>query len=204
VVDGSLSGQVRGRHSAAMRLAIEAKALELFERRSFASVTVDDIAAAAGTSTRTFYRYFPTKDDVLQVRVEHRAAALQEALAVRPLDEAPLRSIRLALTQAVASEDAELVHRWIAVITANPSLVRGVLGGVHVRIQAVTASFLSDRLGVAADDLAPTMLAAAVGGVAQASMQRWFVHGGDLAGTIDEGLAVLERMGRGPSTPAPA
>jgi len=202
VVEVSLSGAVRERHSAAMRLGIEAAALQLFEQRSFATVTVEDIALGAGTSTRTFYRYFPAKEDVLQVRVEQRAAALQHALAERPRGEAVLRSIRLALTQAVATEDAELVHRWIAVIAANPDLVRGVLGGVHVKIQAVTGAFLAERLDVDADDLAPTMLAAAISGVAQASMQRWFVRGGDLADTLDRGLLVLEQMGDdGPFAP---
>ena len=49
------------------------------------------------------------------------------------------------------------------------------------------------RLDVPSDDLVPTMLAAAVGGVIQAAQTQWFLHGGDLAARISEGLEVLER-----------
>ena len=49
--------------------------------------------------------------------------------------------------------------------------------------------------------MSPTMLAAAAGGVIQAAHTQWFVHGGDLAKMIAEGLEVLERgVGSDPST----
>jgi AcrR family transcriptional regulator len=177
-----------------MTQQMEAIALRLFEERGFANVTVDELAAAAGTSVRTFYRYFPSKDDILQVRVDQRAKTLRRALADRPSNEAPLRSLRLALTAAYAKEDPALVRQWITVVASSAQLVRGVIGGVQMKIQGVIADFLADRLDAEPDALAPIVLGAAVGGVVQASMYRWFANGGDLPGTIDEGLAALEEF----------
>ena len=66
---------------------LEAVALRLFEERGFNEVTIEEIAAEAHISTRTFYRYFPAKEDVLQLRIDRRAEALRAALAARPGDE---------------------------------------------------------------------------------------------------------------------
>ena len=184
-----------------MTLQIEATALRLFEERGFANVTVEELAAAAGTSVRTFYRYFPSKEDVLQVRVDQRTETLRRALSVRPSDEPPLRSLRLALTATYAEEDAAVVRQWITVIASSAQLVRGVIGGVQIKVQGVIAEFLANRLRVEPDALAPIVLAAAVGGVVQASMYRWFANGGDLPGTIDEGLAALEEFSSTTWTP---
>jgi TetR/AcrR family transcriptional regulator, regulator of mycofactocin system len=142
---------------------------------------------------RTFYRYFPTKEDVLQLRIERRSAHLRDALASRPVDEPPLHSIRVALEEVVAAEDQEHVRRWIAVIAATPSVVKGVLGGIQLKSHRVMAEFFGTRLDLPADDVVPTMLAAAVGGVIMAAQTRWFMNGGDLASAIADGLEVLER-----------
>jgi AcrR family transcriptional regulator len=192
--DSSLSAQLRGTRSELMILQMEAIALRLFDERGFANVTVDELAAAAQTSVRTFYRYFPSKEDILQVRVDQRAETLRRALAGRSSDEPPLRSLRLALTATFAEEDADLVRQWISVIASSAQLVRGVLGGVQVKVQGVIADFLAVRLRTEPEALAPIVLAAAAGGVVQASMYRWFANGGDLADTIDEGLAAFEEF----------
>ncbi|MBT0771721.1 TetR family transcriptional regulator [Kineosporia sp. J2-2] len=66
-------------------------AQRLFLERGFEAVTVEDIAAAAGVSRRTFFRYFSSKADVLWVetRAEDEAflALLDQADPARPYDE---------------------------------------------------------------------------------------------------------------------
>jgi AcrR family transcriptional regulator len=69
---------------------LEAVALALFEARQFSTVTVEEIVAEAQIMARTFYRYFPVKDNVLPVRIRRRAEALKAAMAERPSDEPPL------------------------------------------------------------------------------------------------------------------
>jgi AcrR family transcriptional regulator len=179
---------------------LEAVALRLFEERGF-DITVEEIASEAQISVRTFYRYFPAKDDVLQLQIERRSAGIEAALAARPADEAPLHSLRVALADVVSAEDQELVRRWIAVIVATPTVLKGVVGGIQLKGHRVIAEFLGARLGVPSDALVPTMLAAAVGGVIQAAQTQWYFQGGDLATAISDGLAVLENgIGTDPRT----
>jgi AcrR family transcriptional regulator len=196
----SLARQLRTKRSEMMISELEAVALRLFEARGF-DITVDEIAAEAQISVRTFYRYFPAKDDVLQVRIDRRTDALRIALAARPADEPPLHSLRVALEAVVSAEDPEVRRRWTAVVAATPTALRGVLGGIQMKSHRVMAEFFAGRLGVSDDALVPTMLAAAVGGVIQAAQTHWFFRGGDLAAAISEGLAVLERgIGTDPAT----
>jgi AcrR family transcriptional regulator len=171
---------------------LEAVALALFETRGFDAVTVEEIASAAQISVRTFYRYFPAKDDVLQVQIDRRSEALRAALASRPAAEPPLQALRLALVEVVAAEDPALARRWISVVASTPVVLRGVLGGIQIKTQVVMREFFAARMGLGADDLVPTVLAAAAGGVIQAAHTRWFVHGGELSAAISEAFDVLE------------
>jgi AcrR family transcriptional regulator len=172
---------------------LERVALRLFDARGFAEVTVEAIAAEAGISIRTFYRYFPTKEDVFQRRIDRRREALRVALADLSTDEPPLRALGSALQQVQSAEDPALVRQWIGVIMQTPTVVQGVIGGIHLKIQVLVREFLGARLSVSSDALVPTMLAAAVGGIVQEAHARWFLHDGDLGATIAEGIEVLER-----------
>jgi AcrR family transcriptional regulator len=186
----ALAHELRAKRSAMMASELESVALRLFAERGF-DITVDEVAAAAGISVRTFYRYFPAKEDVLQLRIDRRTDGLRVALAERPADEPPLHSLRVALTAVVSAEDQELVRRWTSVIASTPNLVKSVLGGIQLKTQVVIADFLGGRLGFPSNALVPTMLAAAVGGVVQAAQTRWYLEGGDLATMISDGLEVL-------------
>ncbi|MBL7492766.1 TetR family transcriptional regulator [Frankia sp. AgB1.9] len=188
----SLALRLSEKRSEMMSSELEDVALRLFEQRGFHETTVEEIAVGARISVRTFYRYFPSKEDVLQLSIERRSKSLQARLAARPADEPPLRSLRVALTEEFRAQDADLLRRWIAVIAATPSLVRGVLGGIQLNTHRVVADFLRSRLDLPADALLPTILAGAAGGVIQAAQTNWFLNGGDLSRAISEGLEVLE------------
>jgi AcrR family transcriptional regulator len=171
---------------------LEATALRLFEERGFSNVTVDDIAAETGISARTFYRYFPTKEDVLLVRIDRRAEALRAALTGRPVGEPLLHSVRVALEEAISAEDTDLLRRWIAINQATPGVLRTVLGGNLLKINQSMAEFFASRLGVPPDALVPTVLASAVGAVVQTAQRLWFTQGGSLTTAISESLEVLD------------
>jgi AcrR family transcriptional regulator len=56
---------LRERKKARTRAAIRDQAMRLFEEQGYSATTVDQIAEAAEVSQSTFFRYFPTKEDVV-------------------------------------------------------------------------------------------------------------------------------------------
>jgi AcrR family transcriptional regulator len=90
----------RQRKKTATRDRIRASALRLFREQGYDATTVEQIAAAAGVSHMTFFRYFPTKEDVaLADSYDPLIAAL---LAQTPATWPLTQRIRAALLQGLA------------------------------------------------------------------------------------------------------
>ncbi|MGH2859431.1 MAG: TetR family transcriptional regulator, partial [Solirubrobacteraceae bacterium] len=81
----------------ATRAAIEQAARELFAQRGFDAVTVREIAERAGVTERTFYRYFPSKHELVADDARAWAQVLRAAIRDRPRSEAPLEAVHLAV-----------------------------------------------------------------------------------------------------------
>jgi AcrR family transcriptional regulator len=73
-------------------------AIELFSADGFDQVTVEQIAGAAGVTQRTFFRYFPTKEDVLFAEGDGIVAELRTGLAAAPRTASPAVMLLAALT----------------------------------------------------------------------------------------------------------
>ncbi|WP_285106756.1 TetR family transcriptional regulator [Promicromonospora sp. MEB111] len=86
----------------AVRARITEIALELFAERGFEQVTVEQIAAAAGMSARTFHRYFPAKEDVVIGDPARGGEFVRDVLAGRPQDEPVWDSLRIAFEALVS------------------------------------------------------------------------------------------------------
>jgi AcrR family transcriptional regulator len=188
----SLMQRTQRRRSELIVAELEAIALALFEKRGFAAVTIEEIAAEAQISTRTFYRYFPTKEDVLQVRIRRRGEALRAALAKRPSEEQPLHSLRIAVQDVVSDEDPVLLKTWSAVIDATPDVFRAVLGGSIMATNKTIAEFFASRLGEPPDSVVPEMLASGAAGMIGCAHRLWHTRGGNLTTILSQGLRVLE------------
>jgi AcrR family transcriptional regulator len=89
---------LRERKKARTRADLQSHALRLFRDRGYADTTVDDIAAAAEVSRSTFFRYFPTKEDV--VLFDDVDPLMAKAFLAQPPGTALLPALRAALRTA--------------------------------------------------------------------------------------------------------
>src|SRR5439155_14085043 len=97
---------LRERTRAAMRAEVSEVAFRLFAKQGFANTTVDQIAAEAGLSRTTFFRYFGTKEEVVLGKFGELGQEIAAALAARPKDERPWDSLRRAF-DVVTQTDAD-------------------------------------------------------------------------------------------------
>src|SRR6202161_1939010 len=85
--------ETMGRWEPDARGRLEQSAMELFEERGYARTTVEDIAARAGLTERTFFRYFTDKREVLFSGSEHFVEQVVAALLAAPKSSAPLDAV---------------------------------------------------------------------------------------------------------------
>src|SRR5215213_8281129 len=103
---GRVTAGLRERKKQATRLALHEAALRLVAERGLDGVSVDDIAAGADVSPRTFFNYFATKDDAVLGLDPAALRRTAQALAERPADESAVAALR-----AVQREQAEEMAR---------------------------------------------------------------------------------------------
>ena len=135
------------------RSALERAAARLFEEQGFGATTVRDIAAAAGVGERTFFRYFPSKEDLVLQEVRDLIPGLMRAVRARPAEE----SLLTALCEAMATWLTETENTPTILISGPPKDDSGQVNNARALESdledAITAAFL-DRLEAAGADRA--------------------------------------------------
>jgi AcrR family transcriptional regulator len=188
---------LRERKKARTRAAIREHALRLFREQGYDATTVEQIAEAADVSPSTFFRYFPTKEDVvLQDELDVLAISAFEA---QPADLSPVAAFRAAARQAFASlgEDELARFRETAELTLTVPEIRARALDEFARTIGVIAEAAARRSGRDPDDFAVRVLAGAVVGVIMAATMPW-EHlaaedpGTDMLARIDAALCQLE------------
>ncbi|MGY1836633.1 TetR family transcriptional regulator [Blastococcus sp. SYSU DS0510] len=186
---------LRERKKLATRLALHRAALELVAERGLDAVSVEDVAARAEVSPRTFFNYFPSKVDAVVGLEPAMATELAEAFAARPSTESPVESLR-AVQRARAVEMADESELWplrMTVIDANPVLVQRLMAAFGESERALSdaiAARTGTRVGA---DAYPTLLAAVQGCAMRTALHRWLA--GDFTASlpdlVDEAWDVL-------------
>jgi AcrR family transcriptional regulator len=189
---------LRERKKARTRASIREHALRLFRENGYQRTTVEQIAAAAEVSPSTFFRYFPTKEDVvLQDDMDTR---MIEALERQPADLKPLTAVRAAVRDAFASyteADLEIISETTALSVSVPE-IRARATDEFARTIGVIGEALAKRAGRPADDLPVRAAAGAIIGVMMALTMPWDGWTtdqeaiADLFGRVDQALALLE------------
>jgi TetR/AcrR family transcriptional regulator, regulator of mycofactocin system len=163
-----------GRRRVTSRGELEHAAFDLFGRQGFDRTTVDDIAAAVGIGRRTFFRYFPSKNDVpwgdFDAELDRMRVRLKDSPARTPLMDA----IRTAVVDfnRIAPEQIPLHRRRMELILRTPALqAHSTLR--YAAWREVIAEFAGERLGQPPDALAPRTIAYVALGVAVAAYEQW-------------------------------
>jgi AcrR family transcriptional regulator len=184
---------LRERKKAKTRAAIQRHALRLFREQGYDSTTVAQIAEAAEISPSTFFRYFPTKEDVvLYDAIDPVAFA---AFAAQPPELSPLEAIRRAMHEVIsrmsAEEIAEQRQRGVLIFSV-PELRLRMLGEMVTSGQQM-AELVARRVGRRADDPAVlTFVGAMYGALVGALLPAALDPHADYLAVIDAGLAYLE------------
>ncbi|MCV7290012.1 TetR family transcriptional regulator [Mycolicibacterium wolinskyi] len=182
----------RAAKKAATRQSIQDHALRLFAEKGYDATTVEDIAAAAGVSHMTFFRYFPRKEEV--VEYDEYDPLIEDLIAARPADEPPLTAIHRAIRaglQAILPTDHGALLQRTRLIMANPTLrARNTLAQDETR--DLFARALARRAGLQAPDLRCVVQASAALATAAPAITAWAgADGQDLVALIDEAFAAL-------------
>lgn len=183
----------RARKKAATKHAIQEHALRLFVENGYDATTVDEIAAAAGVSHMTFFRYFPRKEAV--VEWDEYDPLLEELVVARPAHEPPLvalhNAIRVGL-EGILRTDREALLIRTRLVLRNPALrARNVVAQDATR--DLFASAMARRAGLTEADYASTVLASAVLGAISVAIQTWAERDdADLVALLDAAFAALE------------
>jgi mycofactocin system transcriptional regulator len=182
-----------GRKRVTSAAELEHIAFELFTSRGFDQTTVDDIAAAAGIGRRTFFRYFPSKNDIAWGDFDGQLKQMRERLFASPPERPLMDAVREALLDFNRVDAAELpwLRRRMELILTVPALqAHSTLR--YTAWRQVLAEYIGHRMGVPDDSLAPQAIAYATLGVAIAAYEQWLRHGDtDLIHLLDTAMREL-------------
>lgn len=162
---------LRERKKARTRARIRGAAMRLFGDQGYAETTVEQIAAAAEVSPSTFFRYFPSKEQV--VLTDDLDPIMLAAVRAQPADVPPLRAFRQAIEavyDSLPAEDWEFERTRQRLILSVPEL-RATIMLELARSIDLLAGALAERTGRTAQDFEVRVLAGAVAGAFIAVME---------------------------------
>jgi TetR/AcrR family transcriptional regulator, regulator of mycofactocin system len=190
----------RGRQPESIE-AIEKVALELFRERGFEETPVEDIAAAAGISRRTFFRYFGSKNDVVFGNFELLLQDFEEWLASQP-DERPMFEVIADATMQFnrVHSDGPAAHRERMELILHTPALRANAALRNAEWLAVVVRYAARRMDAHAEDLGPQLAGHVALGAANAAYEQWLHdESSDLDELVHRAFTMVEVL---PDTPA--
>jgi len=187
-----LAGGLRERKKAKTRAALREQALRLIRAQGYATTTVEQIAAAAEVSPSTFFRYFPTKEDV--VLYDPYDPLIVAAFRAQPPDLPPITALRRAVGavfDALPREESAGLRELMALFLAVPELRARILDEL-LRSVDLAAEMVAERVGRPAGDVAVRAFAGAVVGIVMAAWIAAAEDPDDFLTQLDQGLAQME------------
>jgi mycofactocin system transcriptional regulator len=190
---GNEAGARRGRPPGTSRRELELIALRLFTDRGFDNTTIEQIAAEAGVSKRTFFRYFSSKVSVLWSEFDHEVGVIRAALREVPAGVPMMDAIRRAVVAAnhYGLQDVPELRMRMNLIGSVPALHASAAVHYDAWEQAIS-DFAAIRMDQPADSLYPLAVGRATLAACRAAYDRWSARAdADLTVYLDAALAAL-------------
>jgi AcrR family transcriptional regulator len=167
---------LRERKKQQTREALSWAALRLAVERGLGNVLVEDIAAEAGVSPRTYNNYFSSKAEAITWRHLDRARRIAVLLRARPPGEPLWESIACAVVAQTGGEHASPQPEWTAgvrLMLSEPEL-QGEFLKAGAAAERECAVAIAERTGTDADrDMYPRLVAAAIGAAILVANEQW-------------------------------
>ena len=172
-------GGLRERKKRATREALHDAALRLTLEHGLEHLTVEEISAAADVSPRTFFNYFPGKEQAIigDDLFAADAGQISEIMAGAASVLDGMQAVALDLAAAVATRREQVQLRW-QVITRYPALITAMFARLE-EFNAIVACAVAARRGCAPDDTYPQLMAAMTTTGIRVAVQRWTTGHGD-------------------------
>ncbi|OOC56465.1 MULTISPECIES: TetR/AcrR family transcriptional regulator [Nocardiopsis] len=200
---------LRERKKQATRRALQDAAVSLTLERGLENVTVEEIAAEADVSTRTFFNYFATKEDALLGDVPETPdeEARREFVGGGPTGDFVEDLITVLITFLVSTDDLATQRADMRLrrelMEREPQLVRGMLARFH-NVEMELAAAIAERTGASAGDDRPLLVAASAMSVMRHTMKSLhFSESEETADVRAKIRAAFRHLGEayGPSAP---
>lgn len=183
-----------GRTPSTTPAEISHAALRLFMDRGFDATTIDDIAREAGIGRRTFFRYFPSKNDLPWGEFDELLDRMRAHLAGMPDDLPMMEQLRRSIVEfnRVPEEEWEYHRRRMELLLHVPTLLaHSTLR--YASWRQVVAEHVARRLGLPESDLIPQTMAWTCLGVCLAAYEQWLLEeDGDLLDLLDEAFRLID------------
>ncbi|MCS7480365.1 TetR/AcrR family transcriptional regulator [Umezawaea endophytica] len=192
-----------GRWQPGARERLEQAALDLFLEHGFTETTVPQITARAGLTTRTFFRHFADKREVLFAGEESVPDQVTRFMAEAPPSLGPMDLITEGLaptaTEIFKGRDLTYLLRRRAAIDAEPALRERELRKFSLMAEALEQGFRTRG----ADDLTARLAAEIAMTTFRIAVTRWLDHHGDpdLPTTITQTLTAMRNLTNTGPTP---
>jgi AcrR family transcriptional regulator len=139
---------LRSRKKAMTRLTIEEAALDLFAEQGYEATTVEQIAERVDISTTTFFRYFPSKADVILCEQGAQLPLLREAILDRPAGENDLAVVRHAIRHIWVPAIDPVHTKRAGKAAANSAVLRGIYNDLNRNWLSAISEALAARRGL--------------------------------------------------------
>lgn len=185
---------LRERKKLKTRRAIQDHALRLFTAQGYDETTVEQIAAAAEVSPSTFFRYFPTKEDV--VITDEYDPVMAQVFRAQPAELSPIEALRATFREVMTEmyeQDLDQIVTRTRLMLSVPALRARTFDAMREGTMGVVIEIIAERVGRAQDDPDVQAFSWAVMGVMQAAVYTWLDNQEttDLPALVDHNLELL-------------